>query len=445
MLIVPLSVLSASPRVVTEDERVLSNTPTVRSIDPKIVVTNDGTLHVVWQEGVKGLDTDEPVIMHVYRSPGGSWSRPTEVYWDGSQPSIATDGNTVGVAFVRNPFDQFDSTEILYKIWDNETKQWPEEPQAIEGDIALQGSQPSLAFDRFHGYLWIVWLSSRAEPNRPYYARILVDSGQVESAGAIDDYEEGAQSPVTAVSPENDIHACWSTGYPSGESEINCWQWTEGSSYWTYNDPPLWDQIRQARAPDIDISTDLLCVTWHEGSQSRPNEIILSCDKPSGNVWFGNISWSQDDRSLLPSLEVDEKRGSMVLWRERRRSAPQQIVFEQGLPPPVPEPAPVNDGQATKVDMPSLAYASGYAHAVWVEETEQGGSEVRYARWEAALPTATPSATSTPSATATQRPTHTPTPSITPTGTIPTPSATSSELTPTPPAHSIYLARLDNF
>ena len=122
-------------------------------------------------------------------------------------------------------------------------------------------------------------------------------------------------------------------------------------------------------------------MTWHEGSQALPNEIILSCDKPSGSVWFGNISWTDDDRSLLPSIALEERRGAMVLWRERRTTPPQQIVFGQGLPPPLPDPAPVNNGTAPAVDMPTLSYHDGYAHAAWVEDTSSGGTEVLYARW----------------------------------------------------------------
>jgi hypothetical protein len=360
---------------------------------------------------------------------------------------LATDGTTVGVAFVRNPFDSEDSTEVLYKVWDHETETWPDAPNAIDGDVGLAGSQPNLAFDRFHGFLWLVWLGSADEPNasKPTYARILVDSGVAENAGVIDEYEKRAQSPVIAISPENDVHTCWSTGYASGESEINCWEWSEGGSYWRYDAPPLWDQYRQARAPDIAIDTALLCVTWHEGSQDQPNEIILSCDKPSGNVWFGNISWTAEDRSLLPSIALEERRGAMVLWRERRVTAPQQIVFGQGLPPPLPDPAPVSNGTAPAVDMPTLSYHDGYAHAAWVESTALGGSEVRYARWVVELPTPTPSATPTrtPTPTMMTPPPPTWTSSPTATGTVPTATASPTAGTATPSPYRLFAPRLD--
>jgi hypothetical protein len=464
MALLVASPARAASRVQTEDDATLAEYPTTPAVTPRIVVTGDGTIHVVWQEG----DGEAPVILHRYRPAGGPWSPPTEVYWGGTQPSLATDGSTVALAFVRAPFDRLDTSEVLYNLWDPAARQWRDEPAAIQGDIGLSGAQPAVAFDRFYGLLWIVWTSSRHAEHRPYYARIRVADGAVESAGHIDEYEQGGQGPSIAVDAENNVHVAWSTGYANGEADISHWEWSESTQSWTSRDSALYNEIRQARSPDVATGAGVVCLTWHEGSLTQPNEVLLSCDKPSGNIWFGNISRTPLERSLVPRLLVDDTRGTMVAWRERPAQAVDQIVFSQGFPPPAPVPALVTDGSAPTVDAPALAFHAGSVHAVWIASSPTGGSQVRYARWRADPPTATPTptptvtvtptatrrpSTTTPTPTGTRRPTatatptgtqRTPSPSPTPTGTrrTPSPTPTPTETVPAPPA-TIYLPILE--
>lgn len=427
--------VGALNRVSMEDEIVLSDSPTLHSVAPRVAVTDDGTVHVVWQEGQVGVDQDEPIILHRHKRPDRPWSEPAEVYWDGVQPSIATNGTAVAIAFVRNPFDRYDSTEVLFKPWDATAQSWPDVPSAIQGGLGVAGSQPDLAFDG-QGYLWLTWVSSQDIEQRPYYARVLATSGEVDSAGPIDEREQGAQGPVLAVDPEDNVHAAWSTTYPSGEADLSRWEWPSGGRYWVNRESALYDQVREARSPDITASASAMCLTWHEGNLSRPNEVVLSCDRASGNIWFGNISQSPTSRSLLPSLALDETRGAMVLWFERE---PGRLVFGRVLPPASPATAEVTNGTT---GMPALAFRGDFAYGAWVESTAQGGSEIRFGRWRVELPTPTPSATA--SSTATAQPTATRTPTVTATRTEgPSPTATATG-TPAPLPHRIhapYVAR----
>jgi hypothetical protein len=415
---------AASSPTAPPEATVLSEDPTAHSVDPAIAVTEDGTVHVVWQQGEPGVDEPESIIMHRTRAPDGSWSETREVYWDGVQPAIATDGRTVAVAFVRNPFDRFDTTEILYKIWDRSTSSWPDIPRAIQGGLGLAGGQPDAAFDP-NGYLWLAWISSRDIEQRPYYARVLAGTNEVDSGGPIDEREQGAQGPALAMDPERNVHVVWSTTYASGEADLSRWEWPSGGAYWINRESALYDQIREARSPDIAAGSSALCVTWHEGNLAQPNEVILSCDRASGSIWFGNVSRTPSSRSLLPSLSADEERGAMVLWFEREPAA--SVVFGQILPPGEPASAEVRSGT---MGMPSLAYRDGFAHAVWVEQTAQGGSEVRFARWAVDPPE--PTATPTPSATGSRTPTATRT-VTTPTSATPRTPTSATPRTPTSP------------
>jgi len=424
--------VGSATSVSTQDEAVLSDSPGVHSVAPRVAVLDDGTAHVVWQEGQPGVDAGEPLILHRFRLPGGAWSDTYEVYWDGVQPSVATDGRAVGVTFVRNPFDRFDSAEVLYKLWDGAAVSWPDIPNAIQGELGVAGAQPDLAFDR-QGYVWLVWINSRDSDQRPYYARILTQSREVDGAGPIDEREQGAQGPALAMDAEDGVHVVWSTGYASGEADLSRWEWPSGGRYWVNRESALYDQVREARSPDITTAGSALCVTWHEGSLTRPNEVILSCDRASGNIWFGNVSQSPGSRSLLPSLAGDEQRGAMLLWFEREQAG--RLVFGQVVPPAPPATSEVAAGTT---GMPSLDFHNGFAYAAWVADTPQGGSEIRFARWQVDVPT--PTATVSPSRAASDTPMVSPTPSRTPsTGTppgpaspVPTVTASATDTTPGP-------------
>lgn len=431
----PFAALQAGPEAIA----VLSSDPTTHAASPRLAVTSDGTLHAVWQQGAPGVDGAEPVIQHRHRQADGSWSETAEVYWDGVQPAIASNGQTVGVAFVRNPFDHQDTTEVLYKVWDHSLRTWPDLARAVQGDLGLAGSQPDLAFDA-RGDLWLVWVNSQQVEQRPYYARLLIAGNEVAAGGPIDEREQGAQGPAIAIDAEQGVHVVWSTSYASGEADLSRWEWPTGGQYWVLRESALYDQVRDARSPDVATGTSALCVAWHEGNLTQPNEIILSCDRASGNLWFGNVSQSPGSRSLLPSLATDEVRGAMLLWFERDGG---RLVFGRVQPPAAPAQSEV---ASPTLGMPSLVFHDGYANAVWVQETTQGGSEVRFGRWRVDPPTPTPSPTAGPSATPSPTRTPTPTPTVTsspetPTaGPSPTPTPTGSQM---PTRHHAYTPLLE--
>jgi hypothetical protein len=111
----------------------------------------------------------------------------------------------------------------------------------------------------------------------------------------------------------------------------------------------------------------------------------------------------------------------MVAWRQRNRPPPEDILFSQGMPPPLPTPGRITTSATSGVDTPELSFHDGYVYAAWVEHSAGPGSDVHFARWRVNLPT--PTNTVSPSPTATERASDTPTSS--------TPSATHDTRTPT--------------
>ncbi len=409
LLLAPLSD-AMRPQVILEDEIDLSQSPAVFSERPEVVVTNDGTVHVVWEEGIN--------IKHRYRWKGTEeWSPTLTIFRKGYDPALATDGRTVAVAFVQGKRDATETTEILFKIWDSDTRSWPllaAEIQTGDENIAADGQQPDLALSNDGSALWLIWVDTTWGERQPYFARIRLADRTV-AASAIDPLAD-AQGPAIAIGPENTVHVVWTQQFDTRKSYIKHAYRTDVSP-WTLDSTAYFREAKQARAPDVGATAGNLCMVWHEntsklvqGAPESDNEVVLYC---RGDGEYHNIS-NTADHSLMPRLAMDDLRGQMVLWKENR--IPREIVFRQGPPPPANGEAMVDEGP---VDMPSVAFhelrGEGYVHSVWSEETDDGGSDVRYARWQVGVPTPTPSATAIPTVTATFTPS--PSPTVGPTGT----------------------------
>jgi hypothetical protein len=326
------------------------------------------------------------------------------VFRHGYDPAVATDGSTIVVAFVRGKREAADDTEILYKMWDSDSRSWPilaEQIQSGEENIAADGLQPDVAFSKDGAVLWLTWIDTTWGKQHPYYARIKLSDHSVD-AGPIDTHSASAQGPSIDVGPEDTVHVAWAKQSEFRPTSYIMHASRASNEVWDIDDYPYHREVKQARAPDIGITQSQWCMTWHEnmtrdveGTPEANNEIVLWCNDSNWNI--SNTA----DHSLVPSLALDEVRGQMVLWREG--SAQREIVFRQGPPPPSNGEQSVQQGP---VDMPSIAYHGGYAHSAWSSET-RFGSDIWYARWEVTVPTATPTATET------RRPSVTPTPSAT--------------------------------
>lgn len=395
LLLATLAILAATseamrPRVDVLDATNLSASPGTSSNQPDIVVTADGTVHVVWEEG--------PNIVHRYRPAGSDgWSPPAIVFRQGHDPALATNGQTVVVAFVRGRRESTEDTEILYKVWDSRNRSWPLLPEQVQPsseNIAAGGQQPDAALSEDGGILWLVWIDTTWGDQRPYYARIRLADHHVESA-EIDPQSVRAQGPSIAIAPDGRIHVAWSEQSELKKTAYVAHFYREDGSYWQA-DPanPYFLEVRQARAPDIAVSDRSFCLVWHEnltqqvaGTPQANNEVILHCD---GRQW--NIS-NSPTHSLVARLALDSLRGPMTIWKEN--GEPREIVFRQGHPPPANNDASIGTGQ---VEAPAIAFGNGHAYAAWAAASG-GDSEIFTAHWQVAVPTATPKPSATPTRT----------------------------------------------
>jgi len=398
--------------IALEDSANLSASAGQRSDRPRIAITGDGTLHVVWQEQDPNGAYDN--VVHRYRPPGGEWSPPAAltIFRNGYDPAIATDGGTVAVAFQRGNSARGDRTSIYYALWSPVDRAWSRARPIEDGEanIGADGQQPDLAFGT-DGVLWLTWIDTTYGYKQPTYARI---QGGVATGKAISEPSLNAQSPTIALDPEDNVHVAWTEQSDlRDEAYIAHWVRPATGGDW-YSDGTLhFLAARKARWPDIAATEGNLCLVWHEETTADNNEIVLECNDRRWNAS------NSEARSLVPSLALDDRQGPLVAWQERGAgTSPTRILFRQGPPPP-PVGEPVTDGP---VDMPSVAYRGGYVHAAW---SERRGTltDVLYARWAVAAPPPTPTATASRTPTVTPTATATPRFSPTPTATRPTPEA----------------------
>jgi hypothetical protein len=385
----------------------LSASPGVTSGRPRVAVTADGTVHVVWEEGED--------IRHVYRRPGAAWgpTPPLTVYYGGFDPALASYKSLLAVAFVA-PVGPGADTAVRLKVWDGQSR-W-QRAQSVHADTEF-GQQPDLAIRPDDGSVWLAWVNN-TYGFRPYYSRVL---GNEYTVGPVASDSQKAQGPTIGVDAEGGVWVAWKEESPStGDTWITCRRSGPGVAGWGLCSPRtdvLRGETLDAYAPDLAVGAGA-CITWHNGTRASHTDVYLACD---GNGWITrNVSQSSASNSLVPRLALEAPWGPLVTWEERDQ--PRQVLLRAGL-------SPAGAAAAGDVAVPAVAFEPraadgfGYAHMVWEQVDASDPAlepDIYYRRIRVDVPTPTP----TPSPTATA--TATPRSSATPTATLPTGSATAT-------------------
>lgn len=470
ILVVPAATLLVRPvpgtaraQLVLEATTQLSASPTRRSTSPRLVLTRDGAVFVAWEEhGAVRPGLADVFYRYLPAAPDATWlpAQPRHAVHFGESPALASFGSgEVGLAF--RSVDPYTPPQIQYLRWDPTRAAWPTQPDNL-GGIAAGGVEPDIAFEP-DGSLWLAWIDANDLGRRAAYARI-PRGGGAPSGGTVHECYSTSDAywPRIAMVADQDaseqVHIVWyEDRYAEGAYLQHAWR-AVGGSRWTCGETELqYFQNSQgfARAPVVDgTDPDSLCIVWQEGDgplgPGQPQEIIRYCLNPGQIFNQSNLA----TRSVTPNLVLAPpslRLGPLVIWEQQRDK---RVWFGHSDPPVT---VPLRDNAR----MPDLAFdpSTGEAHAVWVEDTPEGGSEVYYARWTLvtpATPSSTPSPSASPSPTATlgpgtpSRTPDTPEPTPTPhTATPRTPTATASGTvsatsthasdTPTPLPNAIHL------
>jgi hypothetical protein len=350
----------------------------------RVAVTQDGSVHVVWEEGLN--------VAHRWRAADGDWQPTSTVFYGGSQPAIATDGSRVAVAFVRDAsrHNADDRPEVYVRQWDPDAGAWSALGPAI--DLSEDGAQPDLAFSPRDAALWVAWSDHTYDTGRPYIARLA--AGSVTQAHRCGNFDV-AMAPALAVDAEGNVYVARTDMLAEGEQpQVAYAKLPHGGAACTSDEgPPAY----QSRVPRIAVSADSFCLTWQQELPTG-DEVILGCRDSRG--WVAPNVSNSAARSVIPRLALDRVMGALLVWQEMGR--PNGVMFRQNIPPP-PAGEAFSDAAVDAVN-PDVAYNAARVHAVWTEKHGETDADVHYAQWEVSPPTPTPTATASPTATSTSTP-----------------------------------------
>jgi len=431
----------------------LSNSPSLDSRNPRLVVTRDGTVFVAWEEATAAGPTD---VLFRFLRPGAdaSWQppAPAPILRHAESPALATYGaDEVTVAYVY----AYDNRRYLrYARWlkDATTSPWFRRPPTKDSEIYTvlgdDGVEPDVAHEP-DGTLWLTWVNTRDGGRRAYYAKLVAD--RLLAGGTFDDCNSVADAywPRISIAGDNDsveaVHVVWSEEQFTQGSRVRHAFRLAGERGWTCDDTEFqyFEDPPQSRSPDVAATSgDHACIAWQEGDgplgPSQKQEILRLC-APWARFDAGSVSGG---RSVGPSLALAPRSmtmGALTVWGQQQQQ--KQVWYSQTEPP-------VNTPVRSNSTAPDIAFdpLTGDVHVVWSEHAPEGGSEIYYARWNILPPTVTPTATVT--ARFTPTPPRTPTPATpsatpppsetaTPTATGPTPTLDPNvTATPSPPPPS---------
>jgi hypothetical protein len=387
----------------------LSQSPGVESIAPQIARTDDGTLHVLWEEGVD--------VRHVYQPPGQPWGPqpPIIVYSRADQPALAARGDSLAAVVVVQEGEAATDTGIRLREWSAGTARWGKRLAVTR--MGQYGQQPDIAIQPDDHSYWVAWVNN-VFGYKPYWTHLV--PGEAPKSNEISQDSQKAQGPSIAVDAEGGVWVAWKEeAQPSGDSWITCRRQSPGGGWNVCSERTdvLRGETFEAHAPDLALAAPGACIAWHNGSLQNPPEAYLACD---ANAWAArNLSESPRRNSLAPRLALDPRWGPLTAWDES--TDPNQVALRPGL-------SPTTTLAEGEVSAPALAFEPraaegyGYVHAVWEQDIDPGEDQdwdIFYTRHRVNVPTPTPTASPTRTASATPSPT----PSAT-AGTPPTPSRT---------------------
>ncbi len=443
----------------------LSNSPDAGAEGPRLVVTDGGSIHVVWQE-----DSDSSLgsdLITRRKVPAGAWSAPAVLEYSGRQPALTSfDTDEVAVAYVGGYADSDGSLKmgIYVKGFDPGQHRWPLAGKRVPGGDG--GVQPDI--DHAEGRLWLVWVDTSTGSRRTAWQSRFPSGTPAPRGSTFDGIINNAQSPRIAAAVDQDddadLHVAWMDESAQDSWITHLWMAAAAPTPRVNGDLGPFYAQGLPRLPDLAAADrGSICLAWQEvvplPPPDRRQDIVRSCAP-----WQDAVSANDAGRpSADPSIAMDRQLGLLLAWRQDDGGTPgagRGLRYRQELPP---HQGSIWEGEASQ---PDIVYdrASGDIHAVWLARVPGSDhNDVFYARWRPLLPSPSPTATVWPSASATRSPSPTRKPSATRTPTLdpsrtmeatptlgtpatPTRSPTASRTavaTATPSAYRLYCPRLE--
>jgi hypothetical protein len=340
------------------------------SQNPCIVRTNDGFLHVVWQEYALG-----PAYT---RGNGTAWQPWEWVVPLGSlgyaSPALAVDGGgNAHVAMIQGnapPYLVAYTTRLATGTWS----------LPITLSQALHDSSfPTIAVDN-EGGAWVAWQTVLSDTNTEIYARHRPAGGEWGDLMRVTDNAVQDLDPSLAVDSGGVAHLAWRSS-AAGVYDIFYTRYEGGG--WTPAEN-LSETGFYSVAPGLAADgAGNVYVAWADEMGGLDHFQIL-CRRWDGSAWlpWTYVSSPSSPRALYPALAADDNGNLYAVWTDYRDDLQHpEIYFSHSTDYGATWLGDENVSQtATSSYYPDVAaQAGGYAHIVW-QDVSPGQLDVFYSR-----------------------------------------------------------------
>lgn len=274
----------------------LSNTDN-NSRAPQVVVTEDGTVHIVWEETAEG---EIGSLYHTFGS-SGAWSSPTEII--GDSPSLATgSAGEVHMAYVSQSGATLD---VFYMRWDGSAWTLPVNVSQTSGI----SSAPAIAYTS-GGVLHLIWADNTS-------GTMALQHGQSSDGVSWSTFpipNGDGEAPAVAVGPGDVLNVVWqSPDALTGQNDV--WYMEYDAGKWSLPEAVSDSPDVNSIAPDVAVDPDgTVHVVWQEAIGT--NSAIYHAARSAG-TWSSpqDVSGTLASASL-PALHINSIGSGFLAWDE---------------------------------------------------------------------------------------------------------------------------------
>jgi hypothetical protein len=423
-----LSFMLASPLLAfwsgTERDQIISEDDNMMGWYTRMAVDSNGKIHVVWNERIVNLPSQQEIHYSSSTDNGRTWSAMSgDIVISYNDGVNAENGSAIAV----------DSEDNLYVVWSEADAGYKEIHYSISADggatwsgrtadhiLSYPGpndaNNPAMAIDH-NDVIHIVWNQTWSSGTAEICYSRSTDGGSSwssQTAESIISYPDGqaASYPDIAVGPNNEIAVVFKENHDTSSTYnvINITMSTDGGLTWTgtTTDHPVSRAIRIAQYPHVKIDPDgNIHVNW-QGTQNIVSpfhyEMFYSRSTDGGNTWSGLatdriISYYQEGGGSVsnPNLGMDHCGDLFAVWDEYYTGTTNEIHISTSTDAGVTWSGENQDEIISFPDghpayRPFLtAGIDDTLHVTWNEVTNTSYYQIHYSRGDAAcIPSAEP-------------------------------------------------------
>lgn len=340
---------------------------------PKVAVSPDNVIHVVWMDNTPG---NKEVFYKRSTDAGTSWSPLTRLTWfsdDATTLALTTDSsNRVHVAWSNVSSGNI---EVFYKRSLDSGLTW-QAPQRLTWNAGV--SKDVAVCSGPGGSVYIVWADGTPGSNEIFYKKSTNSGSTWSTINRLTWKLYAANSPAVIHDNSNVLHIVWED-FSAGNFELFHKRSTNGGTSWEAPKRLTWTSGTSADACLAVNSGSGFFITYHDNTPSH-FEIYFKRSMDRGITWSAvqRLTWNAAN-TQNPSITVDSINDIHCVWESMSPVAYTDLYYKSS-----------SDNGNTWTLVKRLTYSSGAStnpfvavdsndvlHLVW-SETSPGNWEIYY-------------------------------------------------------------------